>query len=70
MNEVNQTLEHTHRRPEPSDFEGKTVLRFECDADNIWRIWWTDGTAFAIQCEIFGPYSIPGMELCDVCIDG
>jgi hypothetical protein len=58
---------YTHRRPEMLDFVGKTVRRFEYVADNVWRIWWTDGTAFAIQCEVFGPFGLPGMEICDVC---
>ncbi len=57
---------HEHRRPEVADFQGKTVKRFELDADNIWRFWFTDGTAFAIQCE--SSNGIPYMELCDVCI--
>jgi hypothetical protein len=58
---------HEHRRPEKVDFEGKTVKRFEPDADNVWRIWFTDGTAFAIQCET--TEGIGYMELCDVCVD-
>lgn len=59
--------EHVHRRPCKRDFEGKTIHRFKADADNVWRIWFTDGTAFAIQCDTFGPHGVPGMELCDVC---
>ena len=60
--------EHRHRRPLKRDFEGKTVRRFQRSADNIWRIWFTDGTAFAIQCEA-GYLGLPFMELCDACID-
>lgn len=59
---------HEHRRPEKSDFEGKTVSRFEPDADNVWRIWFTDGTAFAIQSESSSA-GIGYMELCDVCVE-
>jgi len=60
---------HEHRRPEKkSDFEGKTILRFEADADNIWRFWFTDGTAFAVQCEDFsvnyGPLTCITRYLC------
>lgn len=60
--------EHIHRRPTKSDFVGKTVARFEPDADNIWRLWFTDGTAFAIQCEI-GSFGIPYMEVCNACVE-
>lgn len=56
---------HIHRRPKKADFEGKTVKRFICSADNIWRIVFTDGSRFAIQCETDN--GIPYMELCDVC---
>lgn len=60
--------DHVHRKPRRRDFEGKTVAKFRSDADNVWRIWFTDGTAFAIQCDMsFGSYGIPFMELCDVC---
>lgn len=57
---------HEHRAPEKGDFEGKTVLRFSPDADNIWRFWFTDGTSFAVQCE--STDGIPYMELCDACV--
>lgn len=61
--------EHIHRRPRRKDFEGKTVRRFERSADNIWRIWFTDGTAFAIQCEVSGLGGfVPFMEICDDCV--
>lgn len=59
---------HRHRRARKADFEGKTVLKFRPSADNIWRIWFTDGSAFAIQAESLT--GIPYMELCDVCING
>lgn len=57
--------EHVHRRPKKRDFEGKTVKRFQRTADNVWRIWFTDGTAFAIQSETF--HGLACMELCEVC---
>jgi hypothetical protein len=63
--------EHVHRRPRKKDFEGKTVKRFQRTADNIWRIWFTDDTAFAIQTEIAGAgtgLGVPFMELCDICV--
>jgi len=58
--------EHQHRRPLKRDFEGKTIKRFQRSADNIWRFWFTDGTAVAIQSELFHP-GITCMELCEVC---
>lgn len=60
------SAEHIHRRPAKRDFEGKTVKRFKRDADNVWRIWFTDGTAFAIQSDLF--HGLACMELCDVCV--
>jgi hypothetical protein len=56
---------HSHRRPKKRDFVGKTVQRFDRAADNVWRIWFTDGTAFAIQSEVF--HDIACMEICEVC---
>ena len=64
------TVGHIHRRPRKRDFEGKTIGRFERSADNMWRIWFTDGTAFAIQSDSFGPYGLACMELCEVCANG
>jgi hypothetical protein len=63
---ASHSQEHVHRRPKKRDFEGKTITRFHRSADNIWRIWFTDGTAFGIQSEIFYP-GLACMELCDVC---
>ena len=60
--------EHRHRRPTCKDFEGKTIAKFRCSADNVWKFWFTDGTAFAIQAESFGPCHVAGMEICEVCI--
>ena len=58
--------EHVHRRPRKRDFEGKTIKRFRCDADNVWRFWFTDGTAFAIQSETF--CGVACMEICEECV--
>ncbi len=61
-------MDHQHRDATPGDFEGKTILRVDVECDNIWRFWFTDGTAFAIQFEttIDG---FPVVELCDVCVE-
>lgn len=58
---------HEHRRPEPRDFAGKTVSRLDADADNVWRFWFTDGSAFAVQAETSSD-GIAFMEICDVCV--
>lgn len=58
--------EHVHRRPLKRDFEGKTVKRFVRSADNVWRLWFTDGTAFAIQSDLFS--GLACMEICDQCV--
>jgi hypothetical protein len=57
---------HQHRRPKKPDFEGKTIKRFARTADNIWKFWFTDGTAFAIQSELF--HGLTCMELCEICV--
>lgn len=59
-------LEHEHRKPTKSDFEGKTIKRFDQTADNIWRFWFTDGSSFAIQSEVFS--GLACMDLCDQCV--
>lgn len=58
-------IEHKHRRPKKSDFEGKTIKRFVRTADNIWKFYFTDGTSFAIQSEFH--YGLALMELCEIC---
>jgi hypothetical protein len=59
--------EHIHRRPKKHDFQGKTIKRFVRSGDNIWRFWFTDGTAFAIQSDIFYG-GLACMEICDQCV--
>jgi hypothetical protein len=56
---------HKHRRPKKIDFEGKTVKRFICTADNVWKFYFTDGSEFAIQSELH--FGLPIMELCETC---
>lgn len=62
------TETHLHRRPFKRDFEGKTIRKFRRDADNIWRFWFTDGSAFAIQSDLFS--GLACMELCEQCAKG
>lgn len=51
---------HKHRRPTKRDFEGKTIKRFSRTADNIWRFWFTDGSSFAIQSDLFYGLTLHG----------
>jgi hypothetical protein len=59
---------HFHRPPTKADFEGKIIRRFQRTANNIWRFWFSDGSAFAIQCKVNGVHGVSFMELCDECI--
>lgn len=59
-------IEHEHRRPIRRDFEGKTIKRFRRTADDVWRFWFTDGTSFAIQSDLF--HGLACMELCETCV--
>jgi len=60
-------MTHEHRRPMKRDFEGKTIYRFVRTADNVWQVYFTDGTAFAIQSELH--YGLAVMEVCEVCAE-
>jgi hypothetical protein len=60
--------DHIHRRPTKRDFQGKTIKRFVRSADNLWKFWFTDGSAFAIQSDNFGAYGLACMEVCDQCV--
>lgn len=64
--EARAISQHQHRHPEKRDFEVKTIARFEPDADNIWRFWFTDGTSFAVQAEASD--GLPYMEICEECV--
>ena len=56
----------THRDLEKRDFVGKTVIDFECDAVNIIRFTFDDGSRLAIEVDAVGP-GIYGMVACDEC---
>ena len=58
---------HKHYKPTPQDLVGKTIIAFECSAVNVWSLRFSDGTAVAIETEVFGPHGIPQMTLCNVC---
>ena len=58
--------DHSHYHADSRDLEGKTIQRFNCDADNVWRLEFTDGTAVAIEADL-GLSSCPIMLLCDFC---
>lgn len=59
--------DHRHYQAHSEDLQGKTVERFECSAMNVWKLFFTDGTAVAIEAEITGMYGLPGMTLCNTC---
>lgn len=56
-----------HRDVKRSDFEGKTVAKIDCRAINIFRFYFTDGTALAIEVDAVG-LNVYGMVACDVCV--
>ena len=56
-----------HRDPKPQDFVGKTIARVDTKAVNIWRFYFTDGTAVAIEVDAVAPM-VYGMVVCDVCV--
>lgn len=58
---------HVHYQPTPADLAGKTIERFVCDADNVWKLFFTDGTAVSVECEVHGYPGIPCMDLCNSC---
>jgi hypothetical protein len=59
----------SHRNPKPRDFVGKTIKRIDTRAVNVWRFFFTDGTAIAIEVEAVG-LGLSGMVVCDACVSG
>ncbi len=57
-----------HRDLTKEDFIGKTVTDFECDAVNVIRFVFEDGTRLAIEVDAMG-HGIYGMVACDECVD-
>ncbi len=53
----------------PSDFVGKTIKRVDTSACNIWRFFFTDGSAIAIEADLFWTPagSLPQMQVCEEC---
>lgn len=58
----------SHRDPVPADFVGKTIERVDTQAVNIWRLWFTDGSAIAIERDALAP-GVYGMVVCDACVE-
>lgn len=54
------------RMPRKSDFVGKTIKRIDTRSCNIWRFFFTDGTAIAIEVEAVAPM-VYGMLVCEEC---
>jgi hypothetical protein len=57
------------RDPVPADFVGKTIRIVDTSACNIWRFYFTDGTAIAVEAEVENTQygGIPVMQVCDPC---
>ena len=60
-------MKHVHRRPKKKDFEGKKIVKFILQADNIWKFQFEDGSRLAIQSDFLGHHGLPCMELCEEC---
>lgn len=59
----------SHRDPKRKDFVGKKIVRCDVSCVNIWRFWFDDGSAIAIEVEAVGS-GIYGMVVCDECVRG
>lgn len=57
----------SHRDITEADLLGKTITKVECEAVNILRLGFSDGTALAIEVDAFG-HGIYGMVACDECV--
>jgi hypothetical protein len=57
------------RNPEKRDFVGKTIARIDTRACNLWRFFFTDGTAIAIEadCQSTQYGGVPVMQVCEEC---
>jgi len=49
--------------PSPLDLKGKVVEQFDCSADNVWYLYFTDGTSAAIEAEIDPVLGLPVIAL-------
>ena len=56
-----------NRKPRKSDFVGKTIKSVNISACNIWTFYFTDGSAIAIEAEVFHP-GFAAMEVCRACV--
>jgi hypothetical protein len=54
------------RDPKKTDFVGKTITRIDTRACNVWRFYFADGTAIAIEADLQYP-GIPVMQVCEEC---
>ena len=59
----------SERDPRKSDFVGKTIKRVDTKSCNIWRFFFTDGTAIAIEADTMwtGAGDLPVMQVCEEC---
>lgn len=61
--EPNTTAE---RDPHPADFVGKTIDHIDTGACNVWKFFFSDGSAIAIEADVWGP-GLPIMQVCEKC---
>lgn len=63
---INDVLE---RDPVDSDFVGKTIEKIDTESANVWRFYFADGSAIAIEADVqWTPYGgIPVMQVCEEC---
>lgn len=54
------------RRPRRADFVGKTIDRIDTRACNVWRLFFADGSAIAIEVAAVAP-GVYGMLVCEEC---
>lgn len=57
------------RDPIRSDFLGKKIIDWDFGASNVWRFFFDDGTAIAIEADVFSTQygGIPVMQVCVEC---
>lgn len=56
----------SHRKVRKEDFIGKTIADVNCKAVNILTFYFTDGTALALEGELF--HEIPTIVACEACV--
>jgi hypothetical protein len=69
MTDQPQTTDAGERDARPDDFVGKLIVNIDTRACNVWRFFFSDGTAIAIEADVWGP-GLPIMQVCEECARG